>query len=264
MKRNSVLASALLTICAFAVQTAPAQITITIPKLPKIKKEKPQPQPEPPTAAANDQSGRDEPTSESATPETPADNCSGNGWLTVHLDEIGKRQKETDSFTAGRDWFNGTFTYDHLLFAVSPSARERWLTDSNALEYRGCIDPALDKLAASAAKKLPLYRPDTKAYGFRSPADEKLMKSKINDLADHKIHYIGVKQANWLIQKNDFGIPTVRYKHGMAWVRYMPNDHPYCRIYYINLKQDYAGGGTYGATYAAFVGEELAGCPAGK
>jgi hypothetical protein len=50
----------------------------------------------------------------------------------------------------------------------------------------------------------------------------------------------------------------------VVWARSTLNDHPYCRIYWINIIQDYAGGGTYGASYAYFVNDELAGCPAGK
>ncbi len=140
------------------------------------------------------------------------------------------------------------------------------MTNSKALDYKDCpnLVAAFDKLSASAAEKLPLYKPNTKAFAFHNPAEERLMKGKINDLADHKIHYIGVKQSSWLIDKNDLGIPKSRYKHGMVWVRYTPDDHSYCRIYWINIIQDYAGGGTYGDSYAYFVSDELAGCPAGK
>ncbi len=89
------------------------------------------------------------------------------------------------------------------------------------------------------------------------------MKSKIEDLANHKILHAGIQEANWLIDKNDIGIPNSRYKHGRVWARYAKDDHPYCRTYYINIIQDYAGGGTYAASYARLVNEGLVGCPAG-
>lgn len=242
----------------FSFQNISAQsITINLPKFPKLKKDK-----QPETKTETNPTTENSQTTE--TKSAPQDKCSGSIWLDTHVEEINKRIKEIDSFTPDRGWFTGSFTYDHLLHAVSPAAKEKWLTGANALDFKNCpnLVAAFDKLSASAAKKLPLYVPNTKGYAFHNPAEEKLMKGKINDLADHKIHYIGLQQATWLIEKNELGIPKNRYKYGMAWVRYTPDDHPYCRIYYINVIQDYAGGGTYGASYGYFVKDELAGCPA--
>lgn len=271
MKKNRLPIIILIFIYSIFSQPIQAQITITIPKIPKIKKEKPQPKTEPTPESSNDdgQTSNDR-TDNNRTDEnesaTTNNKCTGNGWLDAHTDDINKRREEVDSYTPDRGWFTGSSTYDHLLFAVSPSAKADWLKNSNALDIQDCpkLVEAFDKLAASAAKKLPTYLPNTKAYSFHNPAEEKLMKGKINNLADHKIFYIGVEEPSWLIEKNEFGIPKSRYKHGLVWVRYVPNDHPYCRIYYINIIQDYAGGGTYGASYGYFVKDQLAGCPAGK
>jgi hypothetical protein len=266
MKKILILTLALSIVFALGAQAASAQITITLPNFPKIKKPKPD-QPRVDTTTGNNQSNQtvtngDGRTGESKTP-APTDKCAENIWVSSHLDDIAKRREEVESFTPDRGWLVGSSTYDHLLYAVSPSAREKWLTGAKALDYKNCLAPAFDKLAASAATKLPLFLPNTKAYAQHIPAEEKLMKSKISDLADHKIFYIGVREPNWLIDKNEFGLPKNRYKHGMVWVRYTPNDHPYCRVYYINLIQDYAGGGTYGASYASFIEDQLIGCPAG-
>lgn len=243
--------------------TVSAQIAAAIPKIARINKPK-----QKLVLATGDnelnQTLADQ-TGESAM-GAPRDKCSENLWLQAHLEDIAERQKEVDGYTPGRGWLTSNSNYDHLKFAVSPIAREKWLNDSNALDFKSCpnLISALDKLAVSAAKKLPLYQPSTRIYGLHNLAEERLMKSKINDLADHKIFYAGIQEPNWLIEKNEFGIPKSRYKHGMVWVRYTPNDHPYCRVYYINVIQDYAGGGTYGASYGHFVKDELFGCPAGK
>ena len=202
-------------------------------------------------------------TSARASGNATTGDCAGNIWVESHLEDIAKRQKEVDSFTPDRGWLINSNNYDHLLYAVSPSAREKWLTGANALAYKNCLAAAFDRLAASAATKLPLFLPNIRAYAQHNPAEEKLMKSKISDLADHKIFYTGIQEPNWLIEKNDLGIPKARYKHGMVWVRYTPNDHSYCRVYYINIIQDYAGGGTYGAIYANFIEDRLFGCPTG-
>jgi hypothetical protein len=153
-----------------------------------------------------------------------------------------------------------------LLFAVSPSAREKWLKDSNALQFKECpnLVSALDKLAAAAAEKFPLYTANPKAYNLRNPAEEKMMKATLKNAAAVKIHKIGLNQASWLISKNELGLPTSRYKHGFIWFRDPADDHPYCHFYYVNILQDYAGGGTYGASYALFVEDGLAGCPTGN
>ncbi len=258
--------TAFLIVFGLGVQAASAQITITLPGFPKIKKPK-QEQTKTYSTTGNNKSDQTSANGDGQAKENktsaPNDNCAGNIWVSSHLEDIGKRQKEVESFTPERDWFVGSNNYDHLLYAVSPAAREKWLSSSNALDYRNCLASALDKLAASAATKLPLFLPDTKAYAQHNASEEKLMKSKINDLADHKIFYIGIREPSWLIDKNEFGIPKSRYKHGMVWVRYTPNDHAFCRVYYINIIQDYAGGGTYGASYGAFIDDKLFGCPAG-
>jgi hypothetical protein len=267
MKKNLLVAFTFIVLSVIGFQAASAQITITLPKFPKIKKDKPaETKTEATTTKSDGNQTENKPVKTESNPAPPSDKCSENGWLTAHIEMIAERQQEVDSFTSDRGWLTSTSTYDHLLNAVSPSAREKWLTGAKALEYKDCpnLVTAFDKLSASAAQKIPLFIPNTRAYAIHNPIEEKLMKSKINNLTDHKIHYIGIKQASWLIDKNSLGIPTSRYKHGMVWARYTPNDHPYCRIYYINIIQDYAGGGTYGASYGYFVRDELAGCPAGK
>ena len=253
---------ALLFVFALGAQAASAQITITIPGIKKIKKPKLE-QTQTDSTNSNNQSNQTDGQTKESKNAVPTGNCEGNIWVSSHLEDIAKRQKEVDSFTPDRGWLVNSNNYDHLLYAVSPIAREKWLTGANALDYKNCLASAFDKLSASAATKLPLFLPNTKAYAQHNAAEERLMKSKISDLADHKIFYVGIQEPSWLIENNEFGIPKHKYKHGMVWVRYTLNDHPYCRVYYINVIQDYAGGGTYGASYANFIEDKLFGCPTG-
>lgn len=263
MARNYFFILMCVAVIAFGTQNLAAQFTITIPKLPKIGK----PRADAPKEAQI-------PTDTSQAKETPRtdnqpaavnDKCSKSGWLDVHLGKIAERQTEVSSFTPERGWFTRDFTYDHLLFAVSPLAREKWLKDSNGLQFKECpnLVTAFDKLAAAAAEKFPLYTANPKAYNFRNPSEEKMMKATLKNAAV-KIHKIGLNQASWLISKSELGLPTSRYKHGFIWFRDPADDHPYCHFYYVNILQDYAGGGTYGASYALFVEDGLAGCPAGQ
>ncbi len=184
--------------------------------------------------------------------------------LTFFLEKIAKAQKAADEYTPEtRVYLVGSGEYEWLERAVSPKAREewskKWLTKPNE---RQKFNEVFDALAATAAKKLPLCQTNPKAYNFRNPAEETMIKAKLDNLAKFKIHKIGFKESAWLIDKNSLGIPTARYKHGMVWVRDETDDHSYCKVFYLNIIQDYAGGGTYGASYAKLIGNELAGCPA--
>lgn len=188
--------------------------------------------------------------------------CKGM-WFSTHLSEIQKRQKEVDSYTPDRTYFTRGFTYDHLLNAISPGARKKWLTGANALDFEACptLQAALCNLAHSAEAKLPTYLPDVKHYAAHNSSEEKLMLKAINELENHTVYTVGLEQDTWLIDKNGLGLPTARYKHGMAWVRYALDDHPYCHAYYINVVQEYSGGGTYGDTEARFIEDYVVGCP---
>lgn len=183
-------------------------------------------------------------------------------WLRAHLEEIVKKQKEVDEYNpTDKLYMVSATTYDYLLFAVSPRARDKWLKGANAEEFKPNLDPALDVLAAAAAKKLPTYIPNAANFTFHNLLEERMMKTQAGDLAALKIHKIGLAQSNWQISKNDIGLPTARYKQGYMWVRNTTDDHPYCHLYQINIIQDYAGGGTYAASYARYIDSTLMGCP---
>jgi hypothetical protein len=279
MKKSSILMLALLIVLGFGFHSASAQITITIPKIPKFKKDKPKkPQAQPESTTEKSQpndnqtsavaESKDNETSDNqaaATKQTD-DKCTEDGWFILVLDGLAQMKEDLDGYTPDRSWlYSKVPTYDYLLFSVSPRAKQNWLKSVGRADVGDCpnLTSAFDKLAVSAAKVIPTLTPNKNGYAIQNPATENLMKSKIRDLANHKIFHAGVKQANWLIEKNSLDIPTARYKHGMVWVRYTPDDHPYCRVYYINIVQDYAGGGTYGASYANFVDQSLVACPAG-
>jgi hypothetical protein len=65
---------------------------------------------------------------------------------------------------------------------------------------------------------------------------------------------------SWEIEKLNNGLPSSRYKSGMAWVKSPKLDAGYCRIAHVNIVQDYSGGGTYADSKANFINLEPAGC----
>ncbi len=265
--------AALIVAAIFSYQTAAAQITINLPKLPKIKKPKIA-QTQTPTETANttDETNRNEQNDASGTSAASTKNASQDdepmdARLSLFIDEIAKAQKEVDSYTPlDKLYLVSATSTDWLWRAVSPKERsefiEKWKVLMNPAT-RKRFDDSLDALNASAAKKLPDYKSSLKQYAVRNAAEERLMRGVLTKIADYKIFSVGLKETNWLIDKNDLGIPTARYKHGVIYLRDTKSDHPYCYATYVNVKQDYAGGGTYGASYARFIEDEMVGCPAG-
>ena len=87
------------------------------------------------------------------------------------------------------------------------------------------------------------------------------MRAQMTDIPGMVVHKIGLYQNQWLISKNALGIPHNRYKQGAIYGRDPNSDHPYCRIWYVNIIQNYSGGGTYAASYATYVGSDFVTCP---
>jgi hypothetical protein len=74
---------------------------------------------------------------------------------------------------------------------------------------------------------------------------------------------IGFNQADWIIEKNGLGIPKARYKSGLIYGR-NPASDLFCRVWYINVVQEYSGKGTDGATKARYIEREFVAGPAGQ
>lgn len=275
MKNKSILTSALLIAFAFSLQTVSAQITITLPKFPKIKKPKvEQTKPSETTTTETTttinttaETSRNNSTETNTTSQNADDGEKIDIVARVFLEDIEKAQKLVDDYSPDTMiYLVPSHLQEWLWRAVSPHYRNKWKAERKDLltpvaEKR--FDAAFAKLSASAANKLPAYKASLSEYSVRNAAEERLMKGVITNIADYKIFQVGLKQANWLIDKNDYGLPTARYKHGVIYLRNTKSDHPYCWATYVNIKQDYAGGGTYGASYARYIEDEMVGCPAG-
>lgn len=262
MKKNSILVFALFVCFALGVQAASAQFTITIPKIPKVKK----PKTETPPPTTSDAQTERQMTVEEKPPAQNSD-CSTDAVMKIFLEDIEKTRKQAEEFRPGlRDYYVSTRSDGKNLYleaALSPKLRKDWFAQwkENADELSGCVSPALDDLAAVARKTLPTYTGPA-GYTLGTPAEKKLILSAITDISNAKVLKVGIKQTDWLIEKDSYNFPTARYRHGMIWAQY-PNDVVgYCWVFWINLVQDYAGGGIYGASYGKFISRAVAGCPA--
>ena len=264
MKKNYLPALLLSIVFACFCRTALAQVTINIPAFPKINKTKPvSPPAKPESSSANTASKQTDQTTGNTLPKQDKKPA----LLSFYVEDIDKAKKSIDEYTPeGKLYLVNAVGGEWLLISVSSAARQKWLTkDKNFADWDtghpgNIFDQALSSLSVSGATMIPLYKPSPKTYAFHSPAEEKMMQSKLASLATLKIIKIGLTHGSWQIDKNSLGIPTDRYKWGIIWARDTSDDHPYCHLYHVNVIQDYAGGGTYAATYAKFISGELVGC----
>ena len=246
--------------------TAAAQITISIPKIPKIKKTT---QSEPAKPADTSTTASQPDTSSVQADSKPASSdCTNSGFVMSHMDSIKKVRQEVDEYRPGlRDYYVSTLSDNKNLYleaALLPTQRKNWYTDSNIpADMQQCFNPALDALAEAAKKTLPSYTGPTN-YTFGTPVEKKVLLTQINDIAKATVLKSGLEEANWLIEKNDYGLPTARYKHGYILAKYPGNENTNCWLFWVNIVQDYAGGGTYAASHGNYVGRMISGCPAGK
>lgn len=190
------------------------------------------------------------------------------GLLDYFLHEIAEAKSDVDIYDpAERQYLVKAVQREWLLQAVSKNARAERAKADKYDEWRQAnpgnqLDAALDALAISVAKKLPSYKPAATAFQFRNPVAEKLLMSEFKNTATMKILHIGVASAGWLIQKDSDGLPSYRFKFANVYFRDSSDDHPYCHMVSVRVKQDYAGGGAYSTeVYRSSAEDELFGCP---
>ncbi len=243
-----------------------AQVTISVPGFPKIKKQpKPTPAPETTSVSTPETST---PTSsvlsgEAAASTQSSKGCAGNPFYDVWNEEIEKTADDVKSFTPGRDYFVRDFNDNenkYLKMALSDNQRKEYEDGWADDDTKRCVNASLDKLAELASKVIGTYTPV--GYTLGTPAEKAALKAAVSDISNATVFTIGIKDVNWQIVHNDIGIPTGRKKLGKLWVKY--TGQKYCKIIWANVWQPYSGGGTYAASEGDFIAWEFAGCPAGK
>ena len=190
-------------------------------------------------------------------------NCDEDSFYQVHNENIQKTLAQVKDYTPGsRDYYVEDFNDDENIYlkaALSPGERKEWEPEWQDENMKKCINARLDELAAAADKTIGSYKPV--GYTLGTLAEKNILRGGVTDIAKAtSVYNVGLNSANWKIVKNDIGIPTERVRYGTLWLKY-PNNK-YCTIAYVNLVQDYSGGGTYNASQARFISWEFAGCPA--
>lgn len=205
----------------------------------------------------------DSPVVHSEISSKPPKGC-GSPFYGSHYRDAYKTLREAEEFKLGaRGYYVRELSdrqNEYLLSGISPSFRKEWLESHNIPEKElHCLVPLFDEIGAAAKRTLPKYRP--RDYTHHDSNEEDLIREAVK-AADPsaKVLEVGVRQANWDIEKLRNGLPSLRYKYGMAWVKSSAFDDGYCRIYYVNIVQDYSGGGNYAESRANYLSLEPAGC----
>jgi hypothetical protein len=188
----------------------------------------------------------------------------GNRMAEIFFDDLAAARKEVEEYSpSAKIWLVSTRNSEWLERAVSKGLRkefyDKWKFPAATVAK---FDAQFDALAAEAPAKIAAYtNSQIVKFSLRNPVEERMMRSQMNDVPGLVVHKIGFYQSTWNIEKNDLGIPLRRYKTGAIYGRNPNSDHPYCWIWTINIRQDYAGGGTYGASYAKYMDRDIAACP---
>lgn len=196
-----------------------------------------------------------------------AETARSDNMSSFFLEEIAATQKEVAEYTpAGKIYLVG-----------SRNDANRWLNRAMVPVYRkeffdqwkfpastvAKFNTELDALAAAAPPKIAAFTASQiSKIRLRSAVDERMMLSAMTDVPGVIVHKTGMYDATWTIQKNDYGLPSYRYRTGAIYGRNPTSTHPYCWIWLISIRQDYSGGGTYGSSYPKHIGVDIATCPA--
>lgn len=248
--------------------TAIAQFPISIPKIPKIEKTKPSSTPVPSSNSASIPS-----ESGSQSKSSAAGSSDNLDWEEVknpaylsERDTVNEVLKQVKAYVPGsgkRIVTGSGYEYDWFNASISPKYRaEKMKTWTNLQpKFRKWFDDNLDEIGKIASEKLTSYLPSPTAYPIRNPAEERLMRAALSEMPNITIHKIGLQSSAWIMEKNALGIPINRFKYGGVYGKNLNADDPFCEVWYVNIIQDYAGGGTWGSSYAKWVRSETFGCP---
>ena len=194
-------------------------------------------------------------------PSRPPKGC-GSPFYSVHYGDALKTLRDAESYKAtDRKYYVRELSdnrNEYFEAGISPKLREEWFTDHRiAKKDRHCMTGIFDALGNAAKRTLPKYRP----RGYTHHDDNSLIKDVVKQkIPDAQILELGVSSPIWEIEKLRNGLPRVRYKYGMAWVKSASADDGYCRIVFVNVQQDYSGGGTFGESRGNYIKTEPAGC----
>jgi hypothetical protein len=179
------------------------------------------------------------------------------------LDDLNKIIEKVNAIDPNKDTYMvNASEAEWLLKAVSMKDREKWSKDffKPGLSGKEEFYKRLDVLSAACTKKITSFIPDPSNFVNHNEAHEGLMKKALPNIADMTIHQIGLAQSEWIVQKDGKGNPVKRYVVGYVWAKNRSDDFFYCRVYQIDVVQDYVGNGKFSGSRADLLGSWIVGC----
>lgn len=193
--------------------------------------------------------------------------------LKIMIKDVEEAIQNSKSYVNGGDW---SVNNDLIGQAISNKSRkERFdklstffndyaefakLSGGKPNKAKDTLNALLDQLKMELQTALPKYKPVDSKFKFRDSGLETIMKSYLKDAKSLTVFKIGLTHDTWQVKKNNIDIPEYKYKFGAMYVKNPSWDHGYCKVLYFTLKQDYLGGGTYGATHVGWYSEDYHGC----
>jgi archaellum component FlaF (FlaF/FlaG flagellin family) len=255
MKKNLLTIAAIFVIAITFGETTYAQLGNILNKAKDAidkKKEKKKEQTQT-TTTTTDSTGTQSTSNQQTTQTNNGRNAMDDARIQIYLDDIKKAEKDVENY------INGSGEYLIYIYgdtnivqkAISPKARAEYLKEKGvaSIDPEGKINAELDKLAQMIDAPMRKYIPDADSFQFKKPAEISMIKGLLSK-ENLTIFNVGVWSANWIIAKDSYGLPRNRFKWAYVWAKDNRDDHPYCVRYEVQIVQDYAGGGTYGASFA--------------
>jgi hypothetical protein len=253
MKKNLLTIATILIIAITFGETTYAQIGNILNRAKDAidkKKDKKKEQTQTPTDSTGTQSTGNQQTTKTNNGRSPIDDAR----IQIYLDDIKKAEKDVEDYINGKgDYLIYNYGDTNIVQpAISPKARAEYLSYKGGPEIdpQGKINAEFDKLAQMIDEPMRKYIPADNSFKFKKPAEIAMMKDLLAK-ENLTIYNIGIFDAGWLIEKDQYGLlPANRYKRGYVWAKDNGDDHPYCVRYEVRIIQTYAGGGTYGDSFA--------------
>lgn len=188
-----------------------------------------------------------------------------------YVKEIQDAKSKVDNYNGSNFMFTGSSEW--AFRSVSENVRNHFYSQnkgfkrqvelsklsSNNFDPFKSINDELKLLSESIDKNLYKLKSNNEYFKFRDNDSEKVMKSYLKDIKSLKILKIGMRDNNWTIVKNSFGVPLYKYRYGTMVIDNPKDDIKYCKTLYFNLQKDYASG-AYGVTKVSSYHEELLHC----
>jgi hypothetical protein len=189
-----------------------------------------------------------------------------------YIKDIQKTKSQVENYNGSNYMFTGLSEWSWR--AVSKNTRNNFYSKNQGFKRQvelaklagNSYDPfkeineELDMLNISIQKNLSKLKIDPENFKFKDIESEKAMLSSLKSPKSLKIYKTGMKDKDWKVITNSFGVPLYKYKNGTMLVDDPKDDIKHCKTLYFNVQKDYVGG-KYSSAKISNYHEILQTCP---